>query len=163
RQTVFVGTTNNQEFLKDSTGNRRFLPIEVGIIDLDGLKNEREQLFAEAVAAYKSGEKWWLDAAMEDEVQEIQEHFTQKDPWDKMVKDYLDSHKYEGITVESILKEIEPEEGKWSRASSTRIGEIVHSLGWKKKRPRTEGKREWRYFHPDHDINKHDGRERIKI
>ncbi|MBF0461667.1 MAG: hypothetical protein HQL87_09750, partial [Magnetococcales bacterium] len=41
RQTVFVGTTNNQEFLKDSTGNRRFLPIEVGIIDLDGLKNER--------------------------------------------------------------------------------------------------------------------------
>ncbi|MCK0122549.1 virulence-associated E family protein [Loktanella sp. F6476L] len=55
RQTVFMGTTNNHDFLKDDTGNRRFWPIlvTVSFIDIDKLKSNLAQLWAEALAAYR--------------------------------------------------------------------------------------------------------------
>jgi len=48
RRCVFFGTTNNATYLKDESGNRRFKPVEVGRLDFNVLKREREQLFAEA-------------------------------------------------------------------------------------------------------------------
>jgi hypothetical protein len=55
RQSVLVGTTNDKEYLRDPTGNRRYFPIPCGEgrLDLAWLKANREQLFAEAVWLYK--------------------------------------------------------------------------------------------------------------
>lgn len=55
RQCIFLGSTNQSEFLKDPTGARRFWPIkcEVGEIDTAGLRDEVDQIWAEAVAAYR--------------------------------------------------------------------------------------------------------------
>ncbi|MCP1170393.1 virulence-associated E family protein [Limimaricola sp. ASW11-118] len=54
RQCVFMGSTNNEDFLKDQTGNRRFWPIEVIVdsIDTDRLARAMPQIWAEAVVAY---------------------------------------------------------------------------------------------------------------
>lgn len=66
RNTVFVGTTNDDTPLLDRTGSRRFWPVTVhGKIDADGLKRDREQLWAEAVEAFDAGEKWYLEGEME--------------------------------------------------------------------------------------------------
>jgi hypothetical protein len=55
RRYVLAGTTNEERFLQDPTENRRFWPIAVGMIDLEGLREVRDQLIAEALARYRSG------------------------------------------------------------------------------------------------------------
>ncbi len=56
RPGVFRGSTNNKDFLKDQTGNRRFWPIEVIVdsIDTDRLARAMPQIWAEAVAEYRA-------------------------------------------------------------------------------------------------------------
>ena len=67
RQCVFFGTTNRYEFLRDSTGNRRFWPIDVdpkkAVKDVftELTKYEVDQIWAEAVEAHKQGEALYLD------------------------------------------------------------------------------------------------------
>ena len=50
RRCVVWATTNNSEYLKSQTGNRQFWPFAVGMIDIEALKRDRDQLLAEAVA-----------------------------------------------------------------------------------------------------------------
>ncbi len=58
RQSVFIGTTNEEEYLKDATGGRRFWPVLCEHdFNLDGLLDAREQLFAEALEAYRARER----------------------------------------------------------------------------------------------------------
>ena len=67
RQCVFFGTTNDSDFLKDSTGNRRFNPVDVhhdsakkSVIN-DLTEYEVGQIWAEAYELWKKGEKLYFD------------------------------------------------------------------------------------------------------
>ena len=59
RMSVFAGTTNSSLYLSDETGARRFWPIKTNNINIPRAKQEREQLFAEAVHLFKSNASWW--------------------------------------------------------------------------------------------------------
>ncbi len=61
RQSVFIGTTNEDIYLKDTSGSRRFWPVAVkSECDIEAIVKDRDQIFAEALALYKGGEPIWI-------------------------------------------------------------------------------------------------------
>jgi len=62
RRIVFIGTTNSSEFLDDSTGERRWLPLNVGAVDLVALERDRDQLWAEGLHRFRAAGVAWREA-----------------------------------------------------------------------------------------------------
>lgn len=73
RQSVFIGTVNEGQYLKDPTGNRRYWPVRVGRCDPKALTGVREQLFAEAYAMYLRKEALYLSEEAETQARDAQE------------------------------------------------------------------------------------------
>lgn len=100
RHCVFFGTTNDKEFLRDSTGNRRYWPVECGVSlnkksvfkDLD---NEKEQIWAEAKKLFENGEKLYLDDELEAEARRQQKERLEEDPWESAIVEYLEQEIHE--------------------------------------------------------------------
>ncbi|MHA0855896.1 virulence-associated E family protein [Paenibacillus sp. CMAA1364] len=96
RKCVFFGTTNNYNFLKDSTGNRRFWPIDVvpdkRIKDVftDLTEYEIDQLWAEALHYHGQGESLELPVDIDIMAKHIQEEHLEEDPRVGMVSEYLE-------------------------------------------------------------------------
>lgn len=111
RHCVFFGTTNETSFLKGDTGNRRFWVVPVGVtkpskdIFDGGLEGERDQVWAEAVHYYRTGEKRYLPASLEIEARKVQEEFNtlSEDPLVGTIQAYLERRlpaDWDGRTIE---------------------------------------------------------------
>ena len=96
RQCVFFGSTNDDEFLKDATGNRRFFPVEVKRTRKTRLIFEPEfdaivdQLWAEAMEGYMLGESLTLSDEAEAIAGGTREEFTERTPIQGLIEEYLD-------------------------------------------------------------------------
>lgn len=96
RQCVFFGSTNDDEFLKDATGNRRFFPVEVKRTRKTRLIFEPEfdaivdQLWAEAMGGYMLGEALTLSDEAEAIAGGTREEFTERTPIQGLIEEYLD-------------------------------------------------------------------------
>jgi predicted P-loop ATPase len=153
RQCVFVGTTNKTMYLQDETGNRRFWPVKCDRIEIEHLKRDRDQLFAEAVWRFKHDEQWWPTAAFEREsIAAEQEARFEADAWEKPIRRYLDTLSTKRTTVldvavEALGYELErplantyqrPERGtpinQLSKAHQMRIASVLTHLQWAPKR-----------------------------
>jgi predicted P-loop ATPase len=142
RQCVFIGTTNKSAYLRDETGGRRFWPVRVGCIDTDGLKCDREQLFAEAVMNYRRGEKWWPEQAFENEhIAPQQEARYEADAWEEAVAEFL-----EGIQKTTVLQlarhALSIDTPKIGTADQRRIIAVLERLGWRRGE-RRRNERPW--------------------
>jgi putative DNA primase/helicase len=95
RRCVFFGTSNDSEFLKDATGNRRFWPVDVGVFPAKKsvwkeLPEEVDQIWAEAYTYFKLGEPLYLSKEVERLAEEQQEHHREQSGREGMVKDFLE-------------------------------------------------------------------------
>lgn len=94
RQCVFIGTVNDYDFLRDTTGNRRFWIVDVG----ENENNKKpwhlssadiEQVWAESVQAYKNGETWHADAKLSELAEVEQDNHMEVSPIVEEIEDYL--------------------------------------------------------------------------
>jgi predicted P-loop ATPase len=134
RRTVLCGSTNENEWIHDPTGGRRFIPIEIGRIDLDWLRANRDQLFAEAVALYKAGRKWWIYPRAEALAR--QEDRTPEDPWIAKVRDYLHGRQEISDLSELLSWVLSIPIERQTKALSTRVGITLKKLGCVKRSQR---------------------------
>lgn len=143
RQSIFIGTINPEEgsgYLKDMTGNRRFWPVTCTEIDTEGLRQVRNQLFAEACSRYFKGEKLYLDEELAKMAADEAEKRRQKDAWIDPIQDWLLRPDVEigehrnVVTGREILEEcIGIPVSRMTNKELNRVANImVKELGWEK-------------------------------
>lgn len=95
RQCIFIGTTNESQFLRDSTGNRRFWVVDTPDDPKKDMwqsldAEEVKKIWAEAVLMYQNGEPLYLSKELEEEARRVQEAFEEENPKAGIVAEYLD-------------------------------------------------------------------------
>jgi putative DNA primase/helicase len=158
---------NDDAYLRDASGGRRFWPVRCGRIDIEALAVSRDQLWAEAVHRYRAGERWWLDrpdlveAATGEQASRLQ-----RDAWEDRIAEWLEfetreeEHGYgqpllrrirrsdpiSDTTIGEILEKalgIEP--ARWTQSDQNRVSHCLRARGWTRYQRRDGPRREWRW------------------
>lgn len=145
RGCIFAGTTNRDDWNEDETGARRFFPVNCIEINIDWIRSNRDQLFAEAVARFRRQESW-SDIPLQDARSE-QEARRNVDEWESVIRRYVaeSPHADPGgavtwyprdaplreTTVGDVLREaLQIPEGKWNRADQMRVASALRLAGF---------------------------------
>lgn len=140
RRNVFVGSTNQDAYLVDSTGARRFWPVRCGQIDIESLRKDRTQLFAEAVKSFKDGSSWWM--VPEAEAKEAQESRRSSDAWEDRIESYTGGRDF--VTIPDIIEfALEIPLNQADRRVQLRIADALRILGWERVVSKTQTKGGW--------------------
>jgi predicted P-loop ATPase len=132
RQCVFWGTTNSDNYLKDETGGRRSWPIKCGVLDIGGLREVRDQLWAEANQLHGAGVKWWIvnpNVAKAAEGEQADRY--QGDPWDDPIAEYIAVRS--SVTIHELLTDAAfMHTDQQNQAAQTRVVRILQHLKWER-------------------------------
>ena len=122
RRTSFCGSVNPEQFLNDSTGSRRFLPLQVTACDsLHAI--DMQQLWAQVWTLYLNGRQWWCDFELEEMLKERHERHSETAPVDELIAEAFNIEKVERgfshrhYTATRILIECGIKEPKAQQAS----------------------------------------------
>lgn len=99
RRNIFAMTTNNSEYLKDDTGNRRFIPVVALKIDNEYIKEHRDQIFAEALHRYEVLKETFFEYPKK-ELQAMHKEKIIKSPYYDKIKDWTNEPEGESLPTE---------------------------------------------------------------
>ncbi len=139
RQSIFVGTTNpgvDNEYLRDTTGNRRFWPVTIGTILIDALRERKDQLWAEAVVRYKGGEDLWLSDETSANLAALEQHKRLvSDPWAEPIREWLDATGLHQATPAQIYTDaLGGALNMFNKVLSSRITHVmINDLKWQRR------------------------------
>lgn len=143
RRFILAGTVNNAEFLRDETGDRRFLVIplsDIWELNKAKLEEERDYIMSAAYHAYHEGKKAklkdpslkdpWVITPEEDILShENNKRFQVTDEWEFLIEDFIQPRKE--VTISFILEKLFfLEVDKHDRQSQMRVAKILTKLGW---------------------------------
>ena len=132
RRMVFIGTTNDDDFLSD-TVNRRYWPAHCNTV-CRMTRKQAKQLWREAALRYAAGEQWWLTSA-ETELQAtaaeaVREHSPAEDVLRKQLKGR------DKISLQDAIRIIYPDVADWPKYARG-VARMLKILGWTSKRTKT--------------------------
>jgi predicted P-loop ATPase len=130
RSCVFFGSTNQLDgFLRDVTGNRRFWPVIVGRIDLAALLRDRDQLWAEALQAFRSGEAWYLPSGIAPLAAEETAAFVLRDEREEILEKVLRNKTQTTVLECCSLLDLSSD-----KLNQMNVSKMLRSIGWKQAR-----------------------------
>lgn len=146
RQCVFGGSVNNESYLKDPTGNRRYWPVRCNKVDLEGLKQHRDQMWAEAVYLFNEGNTPWHVLNSEEHLFSAQqEQRLIVDSWEDVVSDWLADNPVaigkasQGFTLSEIFElALGMNHAQMKPPEQARLVGILTRLGYVKRRPKLD-------------------------
>jgi putative DNA primase/helicase len=139
---VFGGTVNSDDFLRDETGSRRFWIVAVKKrIDCELVRAERDQVWAEADAAYLAGEPWWFDSETDERIEREQRAYTVSDSREEKIADWLRGPGASGrLTTRRVLVEcLGYEDRSIDKKAEMAVATTLRRLGYDRRRQRTDG------------------------
>lgn len=154
RQSVFIGTINEGQYLKDPTGNRRYWPVKVGLCDASGLEKVRDQLFAEAMHVYRSSsERLMLSLEATKQAVEAQEDRRVDDEESEMRDAFLSfvqsetakTFHFDKFKIRDLMVGVDAPWGHWNDKRGYILNlasNVLSHLGFQKFKVR--GQRFWR-------------------
>ena len=134
RRFVLIGTTNRNQFLVDSTGNRRFVPLEVGAgfqIPWRELAEQRDSVWAAAVQAYRHDFGYEFNSGEIAAISEYIQEFGDPDPWMDKVASYI-SIRQEVTAAEILTNALELDPRNQTRREGRRVADVLQSMGWRR-------------------------------
>jgi putative DNA primase/helicase len=147
RQFVLSATTNNYDYLKDPTGNRRYWPTKTGELNIELIKRDSTQLWAEAVSLYKSG--LYVGPTEEEQVlaKAAQEKRLAVDSWEDDVLSALNNiPTYNGFKLRAVLTEMGLNLRDRDYKTERRVCSILRASGYENRAVWGDGKTEKLWF-----------------
>lgn len=152
RQSVFIGTVNEGQYLKDPTGNRRYWPVKVGLCDVKGLSAVRDQLFAEAMSVYRTtNEILMLGPEATEQATEAQEDRRIDDEETEMRESLAEftqseagaTFDFERFRIRDLTTGVNAPFGKWAsdRYFLQTASQVLRNLGFDRRK--VHGQRVW--------------------
>lgn len=165
RQCVFFGTSNNNKWARDRTGNRRMWPVEINQpVRTEWVEEHLDQLQAEALQRVEAGERFhpthqeeieWFQPEQACRVQStaVEEALYQYLCGERSVKGAVDLPPPQAVSLVQCLENIGIDIAKsaGNRTVQSEVIELLHKWGWRHARASkvSDGKRPWMYARPE--------------
>lgn len=148
RRCVFVATTNRDDWAIDETGNRRFLPIKTTNIDVTGLKQDRDTIWAAAYASYLQDPTWWMTDGMAAYSAEQSKSRHEADIWVELINEKMPHLEETSVreAFEVCFAQAHPDTAsldphKIDQKDQRRMSKCLQLAGWEKVGRFTSGER----------------------
>ena len=129
RQCVFIGTTNNDDYARDSTGNRRLWPVRCQTVNRGWIADWRDQLWAEACATEPDATLWLDDDGVREDARQHQAARHDDDPWQDGILTFVAGR--ERVAIPDIMGEhLCLSKDKQDKRAQMRVAGVLRRAGW---------------------------------
>jgi predicted P-loop ATPase len=158
RQFVVIGTTNSAVYLVDPTGSRRFWPVAIQKFDVDAIRKDCDQLWAEATECEARGDSIRLSESLWGVAGKHQDARQEVDAWELILSELLSNRMPEAdgrvrIALSDIWEVIQPDPTRRDRIGGMRISEVMQKLGYTRSAMWIDGKSVRSYIGPPVKLN----------